>query len=470
MANKIQVRRDTAANWAAANTVLSAGESGYETDTKKSKIGDGTTAWNSLGYQAPNDATLKATYAKLRFLNSASPFAKNTRALNGYQAKGFDQVDNLMWYADSTNLVTSADHGVTLSAAKTLPAGVTATNIKKVVRAGGYIWLGAIDSGDGRTKVWRHAATTGDYTTWSASLVTMTANGGLLSTGMSADASYVYIGDYGDPTGGAHVWRGDLATGTFTDVTPAGIVRHIHAIKADPYNAGHVWMTTGDSGARTYRSTNYGLTWTLLDSQWQSVQISFSADWVYLAADSAIASVLVVDRSTLQTKVATPTWHYEVAVPGGAGSRVVTDLVTTGSSTTVTSATANFTSKDIGRRIDHSRTIDPMTYITAVGSSTSATLSTASWGSASGLTGTIFGDQFYDKAFYGAVDPATGVYYCIANDNSGKGTRSGLFMLPGIGEPMQLVQTFSYQIAGEMFIEGGYIHSHEIVRPIMTFA
>lgn len=407
-------------------------------------------------------------FAKLRFLNSLSPFAKTTRALNGYQAKGYDQVDDLMWYANSTDLVTSADHGVTLSAAKALPAGVVATGIKKIVRANGYIWLGAIDSGDGRTKVWRAPAA--DPYVWSASLVTMTANGGLLSTGMSADASYVYIGDYADPTGGAHVWRGDVTTGVFTDVTPAGIVRHVHAIKADPYNAGHIWMTTGDSGARTYRSTNYGATWTLLDSQWQSVQISFTEDWVYLAADSAVASVLVVDRDTLQTKVATPTWHYEIAVPGGAGSRVVTDLVTTGSSTTVTSATANFTAKDVGRRIDHSRTIDPMTYITAVGSSTSATLSTASWGSATGLTGTIFGDQYYDKAFYGAVDPATGIYYCIANDNSGKGTRSGLFMLPGIGEPMQLVQTFNSQISGEMFIADGYIHSHEAVRPLMAFA
>lgn len=46
----IQVRRDTAANWASVNPVLAAGEIGYETDTKKKKIGNGTLAWNSLGY------------------------------------------------------------------------------------------------------------------------------------------------------------------------------------------------------------------------------------------------------------------------------------------------------------------------------------------------------------------------------------------------------------------------------------
>ena len=34
-------RRDTASNWTLNNTVLLAGEFGYETDTKRIKIGDG---------------------------------------------------------------------------------------------------------------------------------------------------------------------------------------------------------------------------------------------------------------------------------------------------------------------------------------------------------------------------------------------------------------------------------------------
>ena len=43
-------RRDTASNWTSNNTVLLAGEFGYETDTEKLKIGDGSTAWQSLDY------------------------------------------------------------------------------------------------------------------------------------------------------------------------------------------------------------------------------------------------------------------------------------------------------------------------------------------------------------------------------------------------------------------------------------
>jgi hypothetical protein len=50
MPTKIQIRRGTAAQWTSANPVLLSGEQGFETDTKNTKIGDGVTAWNSLGY------------------------------------------------------------------------------------------------------------------------------------------------------------------------------------------------------------------------------------------------------------------------------------------------------------------------------------------------------------------------------------------------------------------------------------
>jgi hypothetical protein len=50
MTARLQNRRDTAANWTANNPTLAAGEIGLETDTAKYKMGDGTTAWNSLVY------------------------------------------------------------------------------------------------------------------------------------------------------------------------------------------------------------------------------------------------------------------------------------------------------------------------------------------------------------------------------------------------------------------------------------
>lgn len=45
---QIQVRRDTKANWTAANPVPAAGEWCYDTTSGEIKIGDGVTAWVSL--------------------------------------------------------------------------------------------------------------------------------------------------------------------------------------------------------------------------------------------------------------------------------------------------------------------------------------------------------------------------------------------------------------------------------------
>ena len=47
---RILIRRDTAANWTSANPTLASGELGGETDTGKLKLGNGSTAWNSLAY------------------------------------------------------------------------------------------------------------------------------------------------------------------------------------------------------------------------------------------------------------------------------------------------------------------------------------------------------------------------------------------------------------------------------------
>lgn len=58
---KIQLRRDTAANWSTNNPTPSAGEPCFETDTGKLKIGDGITAYNSLSYQGGTSDTAVTT-------------------------------------------------------------------------------------------------------------------------------------------------------------------------------------------------------------------------------------------------------------------------------------------------------------------------------------------------------------------------------------------------------------------------
>jgi len=56
MANKIQLRRDTAANWSRINPILADGELGLDITNNKIKAGDGTTTWASLDYLASEDS------------------------------------------------------------------------------------------------------------------------------------------------------------------------------------------------------------------------------------------------------------------------------------------------------------------------------------------------------------------------------------------------------------------------------
>lgn len=48
----IKLRRDLSNTWQSVNPTLSLGEPGFETDTKRLKIGDGTSTWNDLDYVA----------------------------------------------------------------------------------------------------------------------------------------------------------------------------------------------------------------------------------------------------------------------------------------------------------------------------------------------------------------------------------------------------------------------------------
>ena len=80
MAIRIQLRRDTAANWTAANPVLRAGEVGIESDTLKMKVGDGTTAWSSItNYMNITQASLStdlASYLQITDLGLANKAPK----------------------------------------------------------------------------------------------------------------------------------------------------------------------------------------------------------------------------------------------------------------------------------------------------------------------------------------------------------------------------------------------------------
>lgn len=82
---RIQHRRGTASQWSLANPTLSSGEFGYETDTKKFKLGDGATAWNALGY-ATSGALTPSPYS----LSISDAFLGGPKTFDGSSAVTLD--------------------------------------------------------------------------------------------------------------------------------------------------------------------------------------------------------------------------------------------------------------------------------------------------------------------------------------------------------------------------------------------
>jgi hypothetical protein len=112
MSVKIQLKRTTASAWTSLNPTLDNGEFGYETDTAKFKIGNGSTAWTSLAY-----ANANLSVASLDALSDVTI----TSATNG----DFLRWNGSAWINDAVNLATDtigsyveslvAGTGVTLS-------------------------------------------------------------------------------------------------------------------------------------------------------------------------------------------------------------------------------------------------------------------------------------------------------------------------------------------------------------------
>lgn len=73
----IKQRRDHSSVWTSANPVLMEGEVGWESNTGKAKLGDGVTAWNSLGYANPGFVDLSSLAPKANPSFTGVPKAPN---------------------------------------------------------------------------------------------------------------------------------------------------------------------------------------------------------------------------------------------------------------------------------------------------------------------------------------------------------------------------------------------------------
>ena len=377
------------------------------------------------------------------------------------------------------SIVQSDDYGATFSSSaatvtgKTLPSGVSAGNIASVVEFGGYVYIYGTDGtsfGAWRTPV---VAQGSDFGAWSGKLFTMPSGTAALShisffasNWGSGDALYACA--YGDPTPtGRPVIKKSTDGTTWTTIWTGSSVRHVHHMNWDPYRPGHLWLTVGDGIANcVLRSTDYGATFTavLAPAGWQAVQISFDANYVWFARDSLRASVFLVDRDTLTARAGSTNYHHYIAPPtsAGVGYRAFTDLVATAGSATVTSDTAAFAAPDKGRYLSIEGILPPLTYILTVNSATSVTVNkTALSNKSAGFANTAYlsGNMFLANAFFGVVDPDTGIWYQAAVDTSGAGQIFGLFYMREAGGQLAVLDpgSPSYGIGRAPILYGNYL-------------
>jgi hypothetical protein len=113
MATRMQQRRGTAAQWTAANPVLAAGEIGFETDTSKFKMGNGSSTWSALQYFA--------NAAELAAIVDGAPGLLDT--LNELAASIGDDANFVGTVTSHTNATTNV-HGITSTSALATTAGV----------------------------------------------------------------------------------------------------------------------------------------------------------------------------------------------------------------------------------------------------------------------------------------------------------------------------------------------------------
>ncbi len=140
----MQQRRGTAAQWISTNSgngpILAAGEIGYESDTNKFKIGDGTNHWLSLDYFMDADSTTNPQFgSNIKFEGATANAFETTLAVVDPTA------DRTITLPDATGTVVLADGSgnVTVSGDLTVSGTTTTINSTTINATTGLVFEGA---------------------------------------------------------------------------------------------------------------------------------------------------------------------------------------------------------------------------------------------------------------------------------------------------------------------------------------
>jgi hypothetical protein len=144
MATRMQQRRGTAAQWISTNSgngpILNAGEIGFETDTNRFKIGDGTNHWINLDYFIDANSTVNPAFgSSITFEGATANAFETTVQVTDPTA------DRTITFPDATGTVVLADGSgnVTVSGDLTVSGTTTTINSTTINATTGIVFEGA---------------------------------------------------------------------------------------------------------------------------------------------------------------------------------------------------------------------------------------------------------------------------------------------------------------------------------------
>jgi hypothetical protein len=257
---KLQLRADTAANWSSVNPVLLNNELALETDTKKLKVGNGSTAWNSLAY-------FPFVVSGGTVLGNLEIGSTGTLTFEGSTANGFE----------TTLAVTdpTADRTITLpNQSGTVIVSGNASIVDADISASAEIAVSKLADGAARQLLQTDAAGTG--VEWTSNV---DVPGTLDVTGAATfDAAVTIAGDL-------------TVNGTTTNINTQNlVVEDKNIILADVATPTD---TTADGGGITLKgATDKTITWSDTTDAWTSNQA------VDLPAGSAATPSLIFGADT----------------------------------------------------------------------------------------------------------------------------------------------------------------------------
>jgi hypothetical protein len=139
MATRMQQRRGTAAQWTSANPILNAGEMGWESDTNKFKIGDGTNHWADLDYFIDQSSTVNPSFgSSITFEGLTANAYETTLAITDPTA------DRTITFPDASgSVVVDGSGNVTVSGNLTVQGTTTSVDSTTINVTNAFVFEGA---------------------------------------------------------------------------------------------------------------------------------------------------------------------------------------------------------------------------------------------------------------------------------------------------------------------------------------